>query len=63
MSIVNKTYLVVSIVSVLLGQDTTKIIIGKKIGPIVNDLPHLDSLIVVDNDSIEIGLNKQPTIL
>ncbi len=63
MSIVNKTYLVVSIVSVLLGQDTTKIIIGKKIGPIVNDLPHLDSLIVVDNDSIKIGLNKQPTIL
>ena len=62
MSIVNKTYLVVSIVSVLLGQDSTKIIIGEKIGPIVKDLPHLDSLIVANNDSIEIILNKQPII-
>ena len=62
MSIVNKTYLVVSIVSVLLGQDSTKIIIGEKIGPIVKDLPDLDSLIVANNDSIEISLNKQPTI-
>ena len=63
MSIVNKTYLVVSIVSVLLGQDSTKTIIGEKIGPIVKDLPYLDSLIVANNDSIEIKLNKQPTIL
>ena len=43
MSILNKTYLVVSIVSVLLGQDSTKIIIGKKIGPLVKDLPDLDN--------------------
>ena len=31
---------------------------GKKIGPIFNDLPHLDSLIIVKKDSIKVRSNK-----
>ena len=58
MSTFNKTYLLVSIVTVLLGQDSTKMINGKKIGPIFNDLPHLDSLIIVKKDSIKVRSNK-----
>ena len=32
---------------------------GKKIGPIFNDLPHLDSLIIVKKDSIKVRSNKK----
>lgn len=62
MSILNKNILLVSIVSSLLGQDSTKMIIGKQIGPILNDLPVLDSLIIVNKDSSSMALKQSTPI-
>ena len=62
MSILNKNILLVSIVSSLLGQDSTKMIIGKQIGPILNDLPVLDSLIIVNKDSSSMDLKQSTPI-
>ena len=51
-SIQSKVFFFYLILSVLLGQDSTSSGSQKKIGPIIDDLPVLDSLIVVEKDSI-----------
>ncbi len=58
-SIQSKVFFFYLILSVLLGQDSTSSGSQKKIGPIIDDLPVLDSLIVVEKDSIRNDIIKK----
>ena len=48
----NKYFVFFGVTAILCSQDSTQIDLPQKIGPIINHLPHLDSLIAVQKDTL-----------